>query len=80
VASEARFRALTELSSDWYWEMDADFRFTRIEYGVKGPSAGLMPRRNSSAAALELDSRLVQPASWDEHRAVLQARQPYLTC
>src|SRR5260221_12507082 len=29
--SEARFRALTELSSDWYWEIDADFRFTRIE-------------------------------------------------
>lgn len=29
--SEARFRALTELSSDYYWETDAAFRFTRIE-------------------------------------------------
>src|SRR5581483_5166966 len=29
--SEARFRALTELSSDWYWEQDAEFRFTRVE-------------------------------------------------
>ena len=26
--SEARFRSLTELSSDWYWEQDAEFRFT----------------------------------------------------
>src|SRR5690242_19425416 len=26
--SEARFRKLTELSSDWYWEQDADFRLT----------------------------------------------------
>lgn len=29
--SEARFRALTELSSDWYWEQDAEFRFVRFE-------------------------------------------------
>ena len=29
--SEQRFRSLTELSSDWYWEQDADFRFSRFE-------------------------------------------------
>ena len=29
--SEARFRSLTELSSDWYWETDAEFRFVRFE-------------------------------------------------
>jgi PAS domain S-box-containing protein len=29
--SEARFRALTNLSSDWYWEQDVEFRITRIE-------------------------------------------------
>ena len=29
--SEARLRALTHLSSDWYWEQDAEFRFTRLE-------------------------------------------------
>ena len=28
--SEARFRSLTHLSSDWYWEMDAEHRFTRL--------------------------------------------------
>ena len=26
--SEARFRALTELSSDWYWRQDENLRFT----------------------------------------------------
>jgi len=78
VASEARFRALTELSSDWYWEMDADFRFTRIEYGVKGPSAGLMPSEELiGRRRWELDLAPVQPPTWDEHRAVLLARQPY---
>ncbi|MEO7031897.1 MAG: PAS domain S-box protein, partial [Herbaspirillum sp.] len=29
--SESRFRALTNLSSDWYWEMDAELRYTRME-------------------------------------------------
>ncbi|MCB1740909.1 MAG: EAL domain-containing protein [Gammaproteobacteria bacterium] len=30
AASEARFRALTRLSSDWYWEVDIDYRFTHV--------------------------------------------------
>lgn len=30
-ASEARFRSLTELPSDWYWEQDIEFRFTLFE-------------------------------------------------
>jgi PAS domain S-box-containing protein len=29
-ASEARFRRLTELSSDWYWEQDENGRFSRV--------------------------------------------------
>jgi len=29
-ASEARFRRLTELSSDWYWEQDENGNFTKI--------------------------------------------------
>jgi len=28
--SEERFRALTELSSDWFWEQDENFRFVQI--------------------------------------------------
>jgi len=78
VASEARFRALTELSSDWYWEMDGEFRFTRIEYGTKGPHSGLLPFEELiGRRRWELNFVLVEPASWDEHRAVLRARQPY---
>lgn len=78
VASEARFRALTELSSDWYWEMDSEFRFTRVETGAKGPASGLLPADELiGRRRWELDVALIQPASWDEHRAMLQARQPY---
>ena len=28
--SEARYRSLTELASDWYWEQDESLRFTRV--------------------------------------------------
>jgi diguanylate cyclase (GGDEF)-like protein/PAS domain S-box-containing protein len=34
VRSEARFRSLTSLSSDWYWETDADIRFTFFSEGM----------------------------------------------
>ena len=33
-SSEARFRALTELTSDWYWEQDAQLRFIHIGDGL----------------------------------------------
>jgi len=29
--SEVRFRSLTQLSSDWFWEQDPEYRFTRME-------------------------------------------------
>ncbi|MEN3165355.1 PAS domain S-box protein [Tistrella mobilis] len=32
---EARFRAITELSADWYWQTDADGRFTEISGGIE---------------------------------------------
>lgn len=28
--SEARYRALTELATDWYWEQDSEGRFTKV--------------------------------------------------
>ena len=33
--SENRFRHLTELSSDWYWEVDESFRFTMMSAGIQ---------------------------------------------
>jgi PAS domain-containing protein len=39
--SEERFRRLTELSVDWYWEQDTQFRFTQI-VGTGMPGSGDM--------------------------------------
>lgn len=44
--SEARYRALTELSTDWYWEQDSEGRFTQVSgpvldmLGLQGPTDG----------------------------------------
>src|SRR5207249_429884 len=36
AASEARFRSLTALSSDWYWEQDEHYRFTGLSRELHG--------------------------------------------
>ncbi|WP_192805121.1 PAS domain S-box protein [Noviherbaspirillum aerium] len=33
--SEERFRSLTEMSSDWYWETDSEGRFTSISVAIE---------------------------------------------
>jgi PAS domain-containing protein len=34
IESEERFRSLTALSSDWYWEQDEQLRFTYVSAGL----------------------------------------------
>ena len=74
--SEARFRALTELSSDWYWEMDENLRFTLLRQGARG-SFGLDDEEVIGKHRWELPGELIQPSSWDEHRATLLGRRPF---
>ncbi len=74
--SEARFRALTELSSDWYWEMDDSLRFTVLRQGARG-SFGLSEDEVIGKHRWELPGELIQPSSWDEHRATLLAHRPF---
>ncbi len=78
-ASEARFRSLTELASDWYWEQDEYGVFTCVSGAVKdmlGLQAATLP-----AAA---DGHAVQhDDGWNESertalRAAITARQPFI--
>jgi len=74
--SEARYRSLTELASDWYWEQDENGNFTR----VSGPVLEMLGIRVDALAG---DTGGVQVAGWNEaERKVLQAtiaaRQPFL--
>jgi PAS domain S-box-containing protein len=74
--SEARYRSLTELASDWYWEQDENMNFTR----VSGPVLEMLGIRDGALAEKNGSG---QAAGWNEaERKLLQAkiaaRQPFL--
>jgi PAS domain S-box-containing protein len=74
--SEARYRSLTELASDWYWEQDENMNFTK----VSGPVLEMLGIRVDALAG---DTGTVPEAGWnDAERELLQAtiaaRQPFL--
>jgi CheY-like chemotaxis protein len=73
--SEARYRCLTELAVDWYWEQDAKGNFTK----VVGPIVDMLGMQTESPTDTE-DPRM---GGWDEAarvelRARIAARQPFL--
>ena len=75
-ASEARFRALTELTSDWYWEQDAQFRFIHMSDGL--PASGrLRVEDYQGATRWELPHAGVSDLQWASHRAALAAHQTF---
>ncbi len=71
--SEARFRALTALSSDRYWEQDAQLRYVRFE----DSQAVLAPVDRIGKMRWELGVLNMTEADWDAHRAVLQAQETF---
>jgi PAS domain S-box-containing protein len=73
---EERFRTLTTLSADWYWEQDAEFRFIDID-SKTGAFGGLGRNAHYGKARWELPHTEPLGCSWDEHRALLQAHQPF---
>jgi len=75
--SEARFRSLTELASDWYWEQDETGAFTK----VSGPVLEMLGIRVD--ALTDGAPEDANQAGWNEaERAVLRtriaAREPFL--
>jgi diguanylate cyclase (GGDEF)-like protein/PAS domain S-box-containing protein len=74
--SEARFRSLTEMSSDWYWETDAEFRLVSLQ---SGPSADARLRRDVTLGRTrkELPGTSLSEAEWDAHHALLGERQSF---
>ena len=74
--SEARYRSLTELASDWYWEQDENGNFTK----VSGPVLEMLGIRVDTLVG---EPSGVQTAGWNEAerealQATIAARQPFL--
>jgi PAS domain S-box-containing protein len=75
-ASQERYRSLTELASDWYWEQDENFRFTAMHASIPGAEGAI---RSSALGKTpwELPTLNADPAHWAAHRAQLEARQQF---
>ncbi len=74
--SEERFRSLTDLTADWYWEQDEELRFTRFSGGLERHARGT-PARALGRRRWEVDGFEPLACSWDEHRRTVEARLPF---
>ena len=78
--SEARFRSLTELSTDWYWEQDESGAFTK----VSGPVLEMLGIQvDSLTGTANQDKATDQANGWNAAerealRAKIAAREPFL--
>ena len=75
-ASEQRFRSLTELSADWYWEQDAQLRFTF--FSDRGGGKTVTPTSELiGKTRLEIDIEWESEAAREQHGQALTARLPF---
>ena len=67
--SEMRYRALNDLTSDWYWEQDNNFRFTQV--------VGCGPVGTGDILGLthwDLPNVVLPDGGWADHQSHLAAR------
>ncbi|MGZ5045811.1 MAG: diguanylate cyclase domain-containing protein [Usitatibacter sp.] len=72
----ARYQHLVGMSSDWYWEQDTQFRFTRVDgrihemFGID--PASVIGKRRWEAGYGDFD-----PSYWSEHIHTLERHEPF---
>jgi CheY-like chemotaxis protein len=79
--SEARFRSLTELGSDWYWEQDAAGNFTKFTGPVLdmlGSWVDARPEDEQDTVYAGLPNGGWDPAQHEELKTRIRAREPFL--
>lgn len=74
--SEERFRALTDLSSDWYWEQDAELRFTLISENAYRIT-GTPPSELLGLCRWDVPLFDAPVGGWEAHKRALAERQPF---
>jgi diguanylate cyclase (GGDEF)-like protein/PAS domain S-box-containing protein len=74
--SEARFRGLTQLSSDFFWESDGQHRLASI---VHGPNYAAPPVGYGVVGKTpwEIASKSPDQAGWQAHKAMLDDHLPF---
>ncbi len=74
--SEERFRSLTKLSSDWYWEQDDQFRFVRLP-GDLDKKTRYANDNHIGKTRWEMGAINLTDDDWKVHRSVLQSHQEF---
>src|SRR5687767_1397901 len=75
-AESMRFRSLTELSADWFWETDAEHRIVWLSGGA--PVAMFFGHTPTYGKRLwEIPGLEVDPRALEGHRARLEAQEPF---
>src|SRR5436190_11206876 len=63
------------LTSDWYWEQDAELRFTRVQ--VQGGERVEQALAERIIGKRRWETGIEIEGGWDAHRALLDARKPF---
>jgi PAS domain S-box-containing protein len=74
--SEERFRSLSQLSADWFWEQDETYRFT-VQTGGGLASLNVATQDMIGKLRWELPYLDVTERQWQLHRAQLDARETF---
>jgi len=75
--SEERFRSMTKLSSDYYWEQDEELRFTIVTSEAKTQVGLPISQATFGKRRWELRYDGVSEEQWKEHKATVYARKPF---
>ena len=76
--SEGRFRRLTEMSSDFYWESDAEHRLTARTESKREIAESVFAQASSiGKRRWEIPYLFPDEAGWRKHRAILDAHLPF---
>ena len=75
--SEERFKDFAEAASDWYWEQDADLRFTSAYPPAAYKKTGVTAVALVGKTRRDIVSLGVTEEQWRRHDADLAARRPF---
>jgi PAS domain-containing protein len=76
-SSAQGLRNLATISADWYWEQDAEHRFVKFFGEQAGANMDAERNSNLGKRRWELPGAVALSSSWEAHRAVLDAHQPF---
>jgi len=73
-SSEQRFRRMVEMSSDWYWTQDQEFRFVEVP-GLEAPDVDTDVVIGK--ARWEINGLAPMQESWEQHKARLRRLESF---